>query len=544
MTYFKKLVILAVILLLSGNSEAQTIAPKSVILIGIAGVSADEFQYASTPNIDKLISQGVISLKTRGVMPAESAPNWVSVLSGVGPEQHGVTNSSWSLVNPGFEPTIKDADGYFPSIFQLIRKQMPKATTGMFYDLEQLGTSVNKRFITKLQYVQGQVMITSVALNFITKEKPVFTFICYGLPAETGHSNGFGTKEYYQSMSEIDNEIGKLITGLQEAKMMQNTSIIITSDHGGKGSQNGIESTSDLEVPWIISGPGVQKNALLETPNDNVNTSPTIARILRLKVPAEWIGKPVSESFITKTSKPKLSQYVPKPWCSLPEGAYPGPQQIELSSSRPGTSIYYTLDGSAPGAASKKYTSPFTVNNNCTLKAITISGTNTSQLVKRMFTFVQGIKTAVLTTQPDSKYAGSGVSGLFDGLIGSSNITNKQWLGFEGNNFEVTLDLGEVKPVKALGIDVLKLPSSQVFLPSSVEFFTSVDGINFTSLNSYYTSESDNTQPDGPVMLSKNFDNLRSQFIRIKATNIGTCPPEYPCEPNRALLFVSEVEIE
>jgi len=543
MKYLNILLSLVFCLFLIQIVEAQQDATKRVLLIGIAGVSSEEFQYANTPVIDKIISQGAISLRTRGVIPSESAANWVSVLSGAGPEQHGVISNNWNQGNQSIEPTVKDVDGYFPSIFTLIRKQRPKAVTGMFYDWDQLGSYINKKLITKEQYVQGQVMITAVALNFIRKEKPVFTFIYYGLPYVTGNSTNFNTKEYYQSINEIDTEIGKIVSGLQEAKMM-NTTIIITSDQGISSLVNGIESTADLEVPWISSGSGIQKNVLLEIPNDHINTAPTIARILGLKTPAEWKGKPVLDAYIPKTSKTKSGQYVPKPWCSLAEGAFPGPQQIELSTTRQGAVIYYSLDGSAPGVTSKKYTTAFTINKNCILKAVSVSGANQSQTINRTYTFVQGIRSATLTTEPSPKYAGSGVSGLFDGLIGSANQTNKQWMGFEGDNFEVTVDLGEVKPVKALGIDVLKLQINLIFLPSAVEFYISDDGIAFKLLKTYYPAETDDPMPDGLVMLSLTFDNIKTQFIRIKATNIGTCPPGHKEEGQKAWLFVSEVEIE
>jgi hypothetical protein len=319
---------------------------------------------------------------------------------------------------------------------------------------------------------------------------------------------------------------------------------MITSDHGGVGFGNVGESMAELEVPWIISGPGVQKNVLLEIPNDNINTAPTIARILGLKVPVEWIGKAVAEAFVSKATKSKPARYVPKPLCSLPEGAYPGPQQIELSTMKEGAAIYYSLDGSIPGISSKKYTTPFTISSNCTLRAVTISGPSQSQVVSQVYTFVQGVKSATLTIQPSTKYPGSGVSGLFDGLIGSSNPTNKQWMGFEGDDFEVTIDLGEVKNVKTMGLDVLQLPANLIFLPSKIEFYTSKDAITYTLLNTIYPSESGDPQPDGPVDLSRDFVNLNTQYVRIKATNIGTCPAGQPGEEQKAWLLVSEVEIE
>lgn len=524
--------------------SAQPVAAKHVVLIGIDGVSAEGFQYSNTPVMNSLVRQGALSLKTRGVMPTVSAPNWATILMGAGPEQHGITSNSWSLLNPGFDPSVRDTDGYFTSIFTLVNKQLPKAKTAMFYDWEWLGSCVNKKYLTKEQYVQGHVMITSVALNYIKKEQPVFTFIYYGHPDETGHSKGHGTKEYFQSINDIDNEIGKLVNGITEAGMAQNTTFIITSDHGGTGFGHGGESMIEIEVPWIIYGPGVMKNTLLEMPNDLANTSPTIARILGLKLPSEWIGRPVIEAFATKKADTKTTQYVPKPWCSLDEGAYPGPQQIELSSTAKDAEIYFTLDGSSPNKASKKYQSPFTLSTNSTLKAVSVSGNNASQVITRIYTFVQGIKDAKLTTQPSAKYPGSGVSGLFDGLIGSSNHTNKQWMGFEGNDFEVTIDLGERKAINTMGVDVLQMPANWIFLPSAVEFYNSDDGKSFSLLNTIFPAEVDDIRLDGPVMLSRNFDNLVARYIRIKAVNLGICPPTHPGEGQKAWLFISEVEIE
>jgi len=544
MRSFNFLYVIASLLFLFQQVTAQQDPTKRVILIGIGGVSSEVFQYSNTPVMNSLISQGVISLKTRGVMPTASAPNWATILSGAGPEQHGVTSNSWSLANQGFEPTVKDADGYFTSIFTLIRKQKPNAVTAMFYDWEWLGTCMNKKYISKEQNVQGQVMITSVTLNYIKTKKPLFTFIYYGLPDETGHSKGFGSPEYFQSISDIDTEIGKIVAGIKEMGMAQNTTIIITSDPGGIGMKNGEESMTEIEVPWIISGPGIKKNMLLETPNDLANTAPTIARILGIKTPVEWIGKPANEVFVTKTKTQKLNQYIPKPFCSLADDAFPGPQQIELSTTNQKVEIYYTLDGSTPGISSRKYTSPFTISSNCTMKAIAVSGANSSQIITRIYTFVQGIKSANLTFQPSKKYPGSGVSGLFDGLIGSSNPNNKQWMGFEGGDFEVTIDMGEVKQVNAMGIDVLQFPANSILVPQAVKFYVSNDGITYNLLSTYYPAETDEIRLDGPVMLSKAFDNLRAQYIRINATNVGTCPPNLPCEGQKAWLFVSEVEIE
>ena len=117
-------------------------------------------------------------------------------------------------------------------------------------------------------------------------------------------------------------------------------------------------------------------------------------------------------------------------------------------------------------------------------------------------------------------------------------------MGFDGNDFEITVDLGEIKTINALGLDMLLFSESGILLPSAIEFFVSDNGINFNALSTYFPSETGEFRADGPVMLSKAFNNLQSRYVRIKASNPGTCPPALPCAGQKSWLFVSEVEIE
>ncbi|UCE20822.1 MAG: alkaline phosphatase family protein, partial [Candidatus Aminicenantes bacterium] len=112
---------------------------KRVILIGIDGMGIDAFQYARTPHLNALAENGAISLKARGVMPTVSTPIWGSILTGASPEQHWMTSNSWRKDNYSIEATIKDSDGFFPSIYTLLRDQLPNAVTAIFYDWEGLG---------------------------------------------------------------------------------------------------------------------------------------------------------------------------------------------------------------------------------------------------------------------------------------------------------------------------------------------------------------------------------------------------------------------
>lgn len=522
---------------------AQTKTEKFVVLIGIDGVSAEAFQYSNAPIMRNLIARGAISLKTRGVMPTVSAPNWATILAGAGPEQHGVTSNSWSLQNFTIEPTAKDKDGFFPSIFTLLNQQKPNLKTGMFYDWDWLGTFVNKKYISKEKYTTGFKTVTPLAIDFIKTAKPAFTFIYYGHPDEVGHEMGFNTKAYYSAINEVDSEIGRIIETLKEAEMYEKTTLIIVSDHGGIDFGHGGESMIELETPFIISGPGIKKNVVLEKSNDLINIAPTIADILGLTPPHEWTGRSIQEAFMSKIQSPVSIKYVAKPSVSLASGSYIGTQQIEVTTTSPASEIYYSTDGSLPDKNSNKYKSPINISENTIFKAVAISDNQSSQVTRKDYVFVKTVKNAQLNSIPSDKYPGLGVLSLFDDLVGSSNFKNKQWMGFEGNDFDLSADLGEVKPISELGVYVLQLPASWIFLPQLVEFQVSDDGMNFRTIASIYPADIDDIRMDGPVLLARNFENVSAKYIKVKAINQGTCPPGHAGEGQKCWLMISEIEV-
>ena len=102
------------------------------------------------------------------------------------------------------------------------------------------------------------------ALDFITKEKPVFTFIHMDEPDGAGHSIGHDTPEYYKAAEKIDSLVGKIITTLEDKKMMDETVIIFSSDHGGIEKGHGGKTLLELEIPWIIYGKNIAAKGKLE----------------------------------------------------------------------------------------------------------------------------------------------------------------------------------------------------------------------------------------------------------------------------------------
>ncbi|MCI0537763.1 MAG: hypothetical protein L0Z50_21325, partial [Verrucomicrobiales bacterium] len=66
---------------------------------------------------------------------------------------------------------------------------------------------------------------------------------------------------------------------------------------GGKGTKHGGFTMEELEIPWIIAGPGVAPGQEIKSPVNTYDTAATLAHIFGLKAPKAWIARPVLEAF-------------------------------------------------------------------------------------------------------------------------------------------------------------------------------------------------------------------------------------------------------
>jgi len=116
-------------------------------------------------------------------------------------------------------------------------------------------------------------------------------------------------RHYYALCSQVDENIGRVLSCLEELKLTDSTIIVFTSDHGDFLGEHGLlykEHLYDgsLHVPLIIYDPrrkktGLRYSGLIET----IDIMPTLLEMINLRVPDQIQGK----SLVPVIDNPNLS---------------------------------------------------------------------------------------------------------------------------------------------------------------------------------------------------------------------------------------------
>lgn len=286
-------------MILPFSAYSRSIA-KRVVLISLDGISVPGFKEANTPNLDALLAEGSLSLSTRVVMPSVTLPNWTSHLTGSGPEQHGVVDNGWQIDKKKFPAVEADEKGYYPSVFEVMKKNVPECKIAFYYNWVNLIYPYNNKYFDEVSFLENDGYIENYekAFNFILNNKdfPTLVFLYSVHTDHAGHSHKWMSDEYIKSIEDADVQIGMFLDKMKKEGLYEDTYFFFLSDHGGIEYGHGGVSVDEMIVPWGIVGPKVKKG-IIDEPNNTVNTASTILYLFDVKQPLSWTGEVVKSVF-------------------------------------------------------------------------------------------------------------------------------------------------------------------------------------------------------------------------------------------------------
>lgn len=153
-------------------------------------------------------------------------------------------------------------------------------------------------------------------------------------------------------------------------------------------------------------------------------------------------------------------------------------------------------------------------------------------------------KTISITQNYGVQYEGSGDQTLINGILGSLDYTDQEWLGFEGSHFEAIVDLESPMEVKEISCGFLLNQKSWIFIPETVEISISEDGKSYTTVKFYDDDATFHIIAQRVVRYKAQIDPIKLRYVKIKAESILECPSWHNGKGSKAWLFVDEISIQ
>ncbi|MBL85085.1 MAG: beta-N-acetylhexosaminidase [Winogradskyella sp.] len=225
----------------------------------------------------------------------------------------------------------------------------------------------------------------------------------------------------------------------------------------------------------------------------------------------------------------------------------------KLSTLIEGKTIRYTLDGSEPTLNSKIYESKIPITESSTIKAAVFN--DEKQLGK---TFIQHINyhkavgaKITIDKQPHKAYSGSGAEGLINGISGSdSRYGDKEWLGFWGEDIEVTIDFEKPTKINSIETRFYNSQGQWIYAPEVYEYLILQQPNEFRQDTTFVLGLPEMAKESRFKLLNIKFSKMETGLydettkIILRIPNYGTIPEGKQGAGNKAWTFIDEIIIK
>ncbi|QJD85549.1 alkaline phosphatase family protein [Cohnella herbarum] len=263
----------------------QPNAIRRVFILGMDG-AGNFVQQAHTPHLDRWFNRGAYTYEAQAELPTISAECWGSVLHGVTPDKHGLTNDKAASES---YPT----DSPFPSLFRLVRDRFPEAKLASFTGWNPINSGIIEENLGVHKVSLPDAELVPALLGYLDENPDVrLLFLQLDEPDGSGHRYGYGeeSREYLAAIGVCDERIGSVLERLEKQGLVEDSLIILLTDHGGGGADkhsHGSDHPMDRNVFWGCIGPGIKKGRLSGTVTIT-NTAAIAALALGITIPEYW----------------------------------------------------------------------------------------------------------------------------------------------------------------------------------------------------------------------------------------------------------------
>ena len=263
-----------------------------VVLIAIDGLRPDAIAAAPAPRIAALAAAGGASLTARAVELPLTLPSHVTMVTGVRPSVHGVT---WNGDRAGMQlerPTL------YTRVHEAGRSAARYFGKAKLRILAAPGTAAIRRG-PESENARGHPgdddLLTRQFTEDFARSPPAFVLLHLDDTDRAGHKSGWMTPDYLEAVRKTDARVGKALDAIAASPAGRRTAVLLTTDHGGRGTDHGPnEGEESWVIPWICALPG-RAPAKIAAPVSLLDVAPTALALLGLPALPGAEGRAVPE---------------------------------------------------------------------------------------------------------------------------------------------------------------------------------------------------------------------------------------------------------
>ncbi|MGE0616167.1 MAG: ectonucleotide pyrophosphatase/phosphodiesterase [Bacteriovoracia bacterium] len=227
----------------------QSIAPvgdfkPTVILVSVDGFRHDYLSKYAPTNLKRIADQGVRAEALLPVFPTLTFPNHYSIVTGLLPDNHGITANDIRDPNlPGVTFSLgasseitDDPRWWWGEPIWVTAEKQGQTAAAMFWpgstaEIKGVRPTYYKKYDAKFPRDQRvQQVLDWLDLPLATR--PTMITLYFEDVDSAGHGYGPDSTEVKKAIQEVDDAIGLLAKGLENRKLEDKVNLVFVSDHG------------------------------------------------------------------------------------------------------------------------------------------------------------------------------------------------------------------------------------------------------------------------------------------------------------------------
>ncbi|NHJ48118.1 MAG: sulfatase-like hydrolase/transferase [Asgard group archaeon] len=269
-----------------------------ILILFVDGLRYDKMLEANTPNMDNLMTNGTTFSNHHAILPSYSTVNYASFST-------GASTNLTDVFSNGYNGEMN-----LPTLFSLItdlNKSLIAQGDSWFKFLGD-DADVAVQIEDEFHSLEEGKKIRDAVFATIPGNFSKIQFIGFEDVDAAGHEFGAASDRYLEIIETVDSYIGEILDLYNSLNQLENTTIVLFSDHGhdDKGGHGG-EIFDQTHATLILAGKGITNNGTVSNIKTRTNfITPTLLAMLG-KALAPTMNGQVLYDYINSTIETKAA---------------------------------------------------------------------------------------------------------------------------------------------------------------------------------------------------------------------------------------------